>query len=280
MKKNLYYFFNNSKKFSIKWKNYFQVYEKIFKTFINKNITFVEVGVADGGSLFMWKNYFGKRSRIIGVDLNPEAKKLEKNGFEIFIGDQQDRYFWKQFYKEVGDIDIILDDGGHKNLQQISTFVYSLPHIKDGGMIVIEDTFTSFIKKTFGNPSKHSFINFTNKICEVIHRRNPLLKKIKNIYSKKIFSIEFFESIVAFNIDKTKCKINKVIFNRKKFFPFVDFRHTGNSIKLISYFRKINFFNLFITPHKLVKLLGSRNIFFYFIDKLKLLSLFNSINKN
>ena len=46
----------------------------------------MEVGVFSGGSLFMWKNYFGKNSRIIGIDLNPDAKKLENHGFEIFIG--------------------------------------------------------------------------------------------------------------------------------------------------------------------------------------------------
>ena len=36
----------------------------------------------------MWRDYFGKDARIIGIDLNPEAKKWEKHGFEIFIGNQ------------------------------------------------------------------------------------------------------------------------------------------------------------------------------------------------
>ena len=39
-----------------------------------------------GGSLLMWKKFFGDNARIIGVDLYPETKKLEKQGFEIFIG--------------------------------------------------------------------------------------------------------------------------------------------------------------------------------------------------
>ena len=86
----------------IKWSNYFEIYEKLFKKFKNKKITLVEVGIADGGSLFMWRNYFGKKAKIIGVELNPEAKKLEKNGFKICIGDQSNPVFWKNFYKKFG----------------------------------------------------------------------------------------------------------------------------------------------------------------------------------
>ena len=47
---------------------------------VGKKITFVEVGVLQGGSLFMWREYFGKEARIIGIDLHPKAKVLEKYG--------------------------------------------------------------------------------------------------------------------------------------------------------------------------------------------------------
>ena len=73
----------------------------------------------------MWKKFFGKKARIIGIELNPDAKRLEKFGFEIFIGDQSDPFFWKKFYKKVGKIDVLLDDGGHKKIQQITSFMES-----------------------------------------------------------------------------------------------------------------------------------------------------------
>ena len=85
--------FKNAPKYSIKWSNYFEIYENLFKKFVNKKITFVEIGIGNGGSLFMWKKFFGKNARIIGIELNPDAKKLEKFGFEIFIGDQSDPFF-------------------------------------------------------------------------------------------------------------------------------------------------------------------------------------------
>ena len=67
---------------SHKHTTYFDVYDKLFNKYQNKKITFVEVGVQYGGSLFMWQNYFGENARIIGIDLNPDAKKWEKYGFE------------------------------------------------------------------------------------------------------------------------------------------------------------------------------------------------------
>ena len=82
--KNLKKSFQSSPKYSIKWSNYFEIYENLFKRFEKKKITLVEVGIGNGGSLFMWRNYFGNRAKVIGVELNPEAKKLEKKWFQNF----------------------------------------------------------------------------------------------------------------------------------------------------------------------------------------------------
>ena len=68
---------------SIKIESYFSVYDEIFKKYIGKKIVFVEIGILHGGSLEMWRDYFGNQARIIGIDINPEAKKLEDRGLEI-----------------------------------------------------------------------------------------------------------------------------------------------------------------------------------------------------
>ena len=77
-KKSLISFFEESEYHTIKYRNYFPIYEKLFSKFVNKKITFVEIGVFSGGSLFMWRKYFGKDVRIIGIDLNSDAKRFEK----------------------------------------------------------------------------------------------------------------------------------------------------------------------------------------------------------
>ena len=200
-KKILLDHFRNSPRYSVKWSNYFKIYEEIFKKYEDKKITLVEIGVGDGGSLHMWKSFFKENIRIIGIEMNPEAKKLEKDGFEIYIGDQSTKDFWKDFYKKVGKIDVLLDDGGHRNIQQITSLVESINYINDEGMIVVEDTHTSYMKKQgFGNPSKYSFINFCCLLIENIHRRNPMVQKKNNIFSDKVHSLYFYDSIATINI--------------------------------------------------------------------------------
>ena len=233
--------FSKVKLFTMKWESYFQVYDKIFKKYKDQKVTFVEVGVSGGGSLFIWREYFGKQARIIGIDFNPAAKKLEKYGFEIFIGNQSDKNFWKEFYRKIGKIDILFDDGGHKNIQQITSFMESYNNINQNGIIVVEDTHTSYMKKKgFKNPSNYSFINFCNLIIENLHRRNPSANKSLNILSKKIDSIYFYDSIVSINFGQFK-KLNqtRLLENNKKLRNyFIDFRHKGNFIKTINKFEK------------------------------------------
>ena len=75
--------FLNSPYSSTKHDSYFNTYDELFSKYIGKEITFVEIGVLNGGSLFMWKDYFGEKARIIGIDNNSNAKYWEKYGFKF-----------------------------------------------------------------------------------------------------------------------------------------------------------------------------------------------------
>jgi hypothetical protein len=209
----LFQIYKNLKRVSLKIDTYFQAYEEMFNKYVGKKITFVEVGILQGGSLFMWREYFGKNARIIGIDLHPNAKELEKHGFEIYIGSQSDKNFWRNFYSKVGKIDILLDDGGHVNDQQIITLSESVDNINDNGMIVIEDMHTSYLKK-FGNPSKYSFVNYSKYLIDVINSRFPETKiKKNNNFRNKIYSLSFYESIVAIKINSKKSIESTVLRN-------------------------------------------------------------------
>ena len=70
--------FENLKNYSVKWEKYFSVYEKFFSKFKNKKIIFVEIGIFNGGSLQMWKNYFGKDSRLLVLISIQNVKNLKK----------------------------------------------------------------------------------------------------------------------------------------------------------------------------------------------------------
>ena len=215
---DIYKFFKESELHTSKSNTYFNIYNELFEKYRNQKITFVEVGVKWGGSLLMWKKFFGKNARIIGIDLYPETKKLEKYGLEIFIGDQSSDVFWRNFFLEVGKIDILLDDGGHTNENQILTLNNIINNVNDNGLIVIEDTSASYSKKHF-NPSKYSFINYSKFLIDDLYGKVKDKSRLEEVFKKNslndsIYSIKFFNSIVAFFIDRKKCIDKENIFNR------------------------------------------------------------------
>ena len=202
--------FYNSTQLAGKHTSYFPIYDKLFHLFVQTQVVFVEVGVMHGGSLHMWREFFGKSARIIGIDNNVSAKQFS-NDFEIFIGDQADPKFWENFYKSIGEIDILLDDGGHRNSHQIQTVVSGLPHIRSGGLIVVEDTHTSFMYE-FGNPSKYSFMNFASTKAQNLTKRHKNIDKPDSLVSR-IHSIEFYDSVVTFFINDQDSKPGETVSN-------------------------------------------------------------------
>lgn len=127
-----------------KWAHYLDIYHRHFQRFIGKQVHILEVGVYSGGSLDMWKEYFGPKCQVYGIDIREECKALETESIKIFIGDQANRDFWTRFRKEVPVLDILIDDGGHLLEQQIVTLEEMLPHLRPGGVYVCEDIHGDF----------------------------------------------------------------------------------------------------------------------------------------
>lgn len=234
--KSTYLSFSKSQYLSMKHQNYFAIYDELLTKYIGKDVTFVEVGILNGGSLFMWRDFLGSKARIIGIDFNPNALKWEKYGFEIHVGDQSDPQFWKKFFRKTGNIDVLLDDGGHTNEQQIVTTQQCLPFINDGGTLIIEDVHASY-QYEFGNPSKFSFVNYAKSQADNIQYRFPNLPNINKFNpNRSIHSVSFYESIVAFRIDRRLAIVNKPVLNEGISDDAEDFRNHGTNINLIKYF--------------------------------------------
>lgn len=122
-----------------KWNHYFPIYERHFAKFRNRPINLLEVGIYSGGSLDMWLDYFGPQIRIFGVDIAPECKVYERDGVDVFIGDQADAEFWEAFKAGTPKMDIVIDDGSHKPRHQLRTMEAMLPHMNPGGVYLCED---------------------------------------------------------------------------------------------------------------------------------------------
>lgn len=139
-----------------KWDHYSSIYDFHFKRFHSLNykpLRLLEIGVAEGGSLFAWQEYF-PTATITGIDINPICKKYEEGNIKVFIGDQADTAFLNSVNEKSGPFDIIIDDGGHMMNQQLTSFKTLFPLLNDGGLYIIEDTHTSYWPRYFDSGEK------------------------------------------------------------------------------------------------------------------------------
>src|SRR5450432_1914397 len=107
-----------------KWNHYFEIYDRYFAAYQGKEVVVLEIGVSQGGSIDLWKKFFGKGLKYYGIDINPGCKQFESENVTIFIGSQEDPAFLNKIKNEIPDLDILIDDGGHTMRQQIVTFEY------------------------------------------------------------------------------------------------------------------------------------------------------------
>ena len=164
------YFESNQDNLINKWMHYFDIYDQYFSKYRDKEIVFVEIGVFQGGSLQMWKEYFGPKAKIYGIDINPECKQFEDEQVTILIGDQADKEFLKMLKEKIPTIDILLDDGGHTMQQQINTFEVLFDHVKVGGLFLCEDLHTSYWwQYGGGHHRKDTFIEYTKGLIDDMH---------------------------------------------------------------------------------------------------------------
>lgn len=137
-------FFGPKTRLVDKWLHYLPVYEKHFGPYRDTDLKFLEIGVFKGGSLEMWRKYFGPNSKICGIDIDPACADYETPGTTVRIGSQADPEFLRTVVDELGAPDIILDDGSHVAAHQDASFRTLFPLLKDGGLYVIEDLHTAY----------------------------------------------------------------------------------------------------------------------------------------
>ena len=138
------YFLSNGGKSCNKWIHYFDIYERHLARFREKSPTLFEIGVRGGGSLSMWKSYFGHGAQIIGLDINPKCQQHADDQIDVIIGDQSDSELLESIIADYGPIDIIIDDGSHKPRDVIGSFETLYSQMSPTGVYIIEDTHTSY----------------------------------------------------------------------------------------------------------------------------------------
>jgi hypothetical protein len=125
-----------------KWSHYFPIYERHFAKFVGRPIRLLEIGVGHGGSLQLWKAYFGHKAEIDGLDIDPRCEEYEEEQISITIADQRDLVDSPKLNALVQGFcwrDIVIDDGSHRPEDQASSFAALWPHVEPGGVYLIED---------------------------------------------------------------------------------------------------------------------------------------------
>ncbi len=122
---------------------YLPVYEQFFEPMRDLPVSIFEIGVKEGSSIRMWRDYF-PRAQIIGMDRNPTAQTHAGERVTIEIGNQGDRQVLLDICERHGPFDIIVEDGSHIWSHQIFCLETLFPHIKPNGYYVVEDIHTSF----------------------------------------------------------------------------------------------------------------------------------------
>ena len=195
------YFQNNTGKKITKWTHYFWVYEKHFAHLRDKEFKMLEIGVLNGGSLEMWRNYFPK-AKIVGIDINPDCRNHEQSDKNIFvrIGDQSDEKFLQDLIDEFGEFDLILDDGSHHVDHVNKTFQYLYPKLKDGGIYFIEDTHAAYWSSHGGSINAPESINNVAKdMIDSINADHARGQKKPDYYTKNVKCMTVYDSIIVFD---------------------------------------------------------------------------------
>jgi ubiquinone/menaquinone biosynthesis C-methylase UbiE len=174
-----------------KWDSYFTKYHRYFSKYQNKFVRILEIGVDKGGSLQMWKNYFGENAKIVGIDINPESKQYEDTNITIEIGDQNDPIFMRSIVDKYKSFDVIIDDGSHVNSHQLFSFDFLFDYLNDGGIYLIEDIHTSYWEY-FGGGYKNpnTMIEFSKNLIDDINGYIQSPQRITK-YTNTISDIHF-----------------------------------------------------------------------------------------
>lgn len=196
-----------------KWEHYFEVYERFLAPIRLTGPVVLEIGVQLGGSVEMWRDYFGPTARIYGIDNNPEATQQQDIVTKVFIGDQQDRNFLRALLREIGAPDVVIDDGGHTANQQITAFEELYPALNENGLYFVEDTHTSLWRGPFmDRQDQQSFLQFSFARCaqlmEWTGRRenfqvlgteqNTTLANAASEFCRTTKAITFFDSMIVY----------------------------------------------------------------------------------
>ena len=198
-----------------KFSHYYPIYERELSEYRNKSVTILEIGVSQGGSLQMWKRFFGPYSTIIGIDINPRHKKHEKisERIHVRVGDQSDEIFLDGIIKEFGSPDIVIDDGSHLMKDITKSFHYLYPKLSKNGSYIVEDLLTAYLEEFGGGvDNPQNFVNISKDFVDQLYACDAKGSQlIPDFISYNTICINFYNGIIAFKRGKPQPTVHEIV---------------------------------------------------------------------
>ena len=193
----------------LKWWHYFDIYslelggiaERSRNGTLPRPLHLLEIGVWRGGSMGLWREYFGTSALIYGVDIDQRSREFCDNDAEIRIGSQTDSLFMNGVVDEMAYVDIIIDDGSHNCLDVVSTLEMLWPRLADDGVYIIEDLHTSYWPAWGGGLRRRgSSVEALKRLIDEMHRsyfgRDTRVGPL-SIPRSELFSVSFYDSVAV-----------------------------------------------------------------------------------
>lgn len=187
-------------------KAYFHKYLDFYESYIDKDNVkrFLEIGVWEGCSIRMWREWFDSDVIVEGWDINP-SPFIENT--DLRIVDQTNR---KMMLDNVtGLYDIILDDGGHTAEMIQTSFSLLFPHSK---MYILEDLHASLVGDQFLKDGDISTIDIINDFNKNGWNSKYATEEEKDYINK---NMEIIETYYQYDNKKNILSISTIVKNKE-----------------------------------------------------------------
>jgi predicted O-methyltransferase YrrM len=144
-------------------------YDGLFKNKKEETLKIAELGILDGASMLMWREYF-KNANIYGFEYNSTLitnfkQKFNNDRITLANIDVTNKDSITNAFKQLDiSYDLIIEDTTHQFEDQIRVIENVYPYLKEGGMLIIEDIFKSYNENDY------------------LKRLEPILKHFQDYY--------------------------------------------------------------------------------------------------
>lgn len=187
--------------------DYTSVYSQYFGRLKNKPVRLLEIGICKGRSVELWEEYF-PHGELYFIDITYDFLEVFPVRSTFYLADQEKPEDLARVVRDSGgEFDIIIDDGGHTMNQQIVSFRELFPHLKSGGIYIVEDLHTSYWPMYGGGDGPNTTLAYLKRLIDDVNAVGARTKKASHLnldpsleltpYQKEILSIHFYDSVAV-----------------------------------------------------------------------------------